>query len=715
MKTTDDLYLELLDKIKDNEYEKEEIDLINKAYTFASKQHTGMVRKNGDPYISHPLNVAIIVAGLNTDAITVVSALLHETITHGSSSLEELSNEFGEQVSNIIDSLMKINKLHLTDDSESSAINLRKILVALSEDVRVIIIKLASRLHNLRTREGLDPELQVIKAKETKNVLIPIAHRLGINQLKTELEDLDFRILNPELYDEIESELPVPRKELEEMLHETMDEISDLMRDNNISFEIKCRVKSVNSIDNKFKNGHTWKNIYDILGIRIICEEIPDCYLIIGLIHSKFKPIPRRFKDYIAMPKNNSYQSLHTGIYGPENLPLEVQVRTKEMNEIAEHGIASHWSYKEHGTKAAQSIMEQKLSLFRTMIEDNVPEEEIKNTINTEILSTSIYINTPKGDVVELPKDSTPIDFAYRIHSKVGDTTVGAIVNGKIVTLDYKLQDGDEVEIMTDQNSSPKLDWLNIVTTTQAKSKIKSYFSKQDRENYIARGKELLEKELRKKNIAIKEALSEDNINKLIDDLRVTNYEEILLNIGSLRYTPVYIIDLIYNNKENVEDAFMDKISRLGSTKTNYANDIIVSGMDDLLVNLASCCRPIYGDDIIGYITKGRGITVHKKDCPNVQDLNERLIDVRWNDGKASTEKKYISHIKIFTNDNKTSLMDIVAKATSRNISMTSINEKNVNDILVYDLLIKVSSKEDLDLFINDLEMLKYVDLVKRY
>ena len=714
MKTTDDLYLELLDKINDNEYTNEEKDLINKAYTYATKVHQGMVRKNGDAYIAHPLNVAIIVANLNSDAITVIAALLHETITHGDATLEDLEENFGVQVRGIIESLMKINKLHLTDDSESSAINLRKILVALSEDVRVIIIKLASRLHNLRTREGLEPDLQVLKAKETKNVLIPIAHRLGINQLKSELEDLTFRILNPELYDQIESELPVPRKELEEMLHEAMDEISDLLRDNNISFDIKCRVKSVNSIDNKFRSGHTWKNIYDILGIRIICEEIPDCYLIIGLIHSKFKPIPKRFKDYIAMPKNNSYQSLHTGIYGPENLPLEVQVRTKEMNEIAEHGIASHWSYKEHGTKAAQSIMEQKLSLFRTMIEENADEEEVKNTIDTELLSDSIYINTPKGDVVELPKDSTPIDFAYRIHSKVGDTTVGAIVNGEIVTLDYKLQDGDEVKIMTDQNSTPKLDWLNIATTTQAKSKIKSYFSKQDRENYITRGKDLLEKELRKRNIAIKEALSEDNINKLIDDLRVSDYEEILLNIGSLRYTPVYIVDLIYNNKENVEDAFLDKISRQVTTKTNYANDIIVSGMDDLLVNLASCCRPIYGDEIIGYITKGRGITVHKKECANIQDLNERLIDVKWND-RNENDKKYISHIKVFTNETKTSLMDIVAKATSRNIQMTSINEKSINDRIVYDLLIRVSSKEDLDLFINDLEMLKFVDSVKRF
>ena len=287
MKTTDDLYLELLDKINDNEYTNEEKDLINKAYTFATKIHQGMVRKNGDAYIAHPLNVAIIVANLNSDAITVVAALLHEVITHGDTTLETLEEEFGVQVRGIIESLMKINKLHLTDDSESSAINLRKILVALSEDVRVIIIKLASRLHNLRTREGLEPDLQVLKAKETKNVLIPIAHRLGINQLKSELEDLTFRILNPELYDQIESELPVPRKELEEMLHEAMDEISDLLRDNNISFEIKCRVKSVNSIDNKFRSGHTWKNIYDILGIRIICEEIPDCYLIIGLIHSK--------------------------------------------------------------------------------------------------------------------------------------------------------------------------------------------------------------------------------------------------------------------------------------------------------------------------------------------------------------------------------------------------------------------------------------------
>lgn len=723
-KDIQDLYDKLMLQCNENGYTDTEINKIKEAYNYAQEVHKGMKRKNGEEYISHPLNVALIVAELNVDADTIVSALVHETIDHGSSSFEELEEKFGPDVKNIVLSLTKVNRLHLMDGSESSALYLRKVLVALAQDVRVLILKLAGRVHNLRTVDGLDPELQKNKARETENVLIPIAHRLGINSLKAELEDLSFKILRPEIYDEIEAELPEPREELNTELNEMMDDISDLLHSEGLNFKIKCRVKSVSSISNKLSNGHTWKNIYDILGIRVICETVSDCYLIIGLIHSKYKPIPKRFKDYIAMPKGNSYQSLHTGIYGFNNYPVEVQVRTKEMDEIAEHGIASHWSYKEHGTKASQSIMEQKLQMFRNTIETTSNEikddSEFINTVNNEVLSKLIYVNTPKGDVIELPMDSTPIDFAYRIHSKIGDTCVGAIVNDQIVPLDYKLQDGDIVSIKTNNNSKPNKDWLNIVKTTQAKSKIKAYFSKQDREEYIKRGKDLLEHELRRQKISIQDAMSEEHQNKLMKDLNVSSFDEVLLQIGSLRYTPIYIVNLLYNDSKNVEDVLLDKVRNnpINNKSENYKADIIVSGNDDILVNLAACCKPVYGDDIIGYITKGHGITIHRKDCYNIKNTKERLIDVEWNKEKhvtdQNTEKRYTSKLKIYTNGIKNNMLDIVSKASSDNITISNINEFNGNNAAYYDLLVRVVDNKSLNKFMDDLKQLKFITSVER-
>ncbi len=723
-KDIQELYDKLMIQCNENGYTDKEINKIKDAYNYAKEIHKGMKRKNGEEYISHPLNVALIVVELNVDADTIVSALVHETIDHGSSSFEELEEKFGPDVKNIVLSLTKVNRLHLMDGSESSALYLRKVLVALAQDVRVLILKLAGRVHNLRTVDGLDPDLQKNKARETENVLIPIAHRLGINSLKAELEDLSFKILRPEIYDEIEAGLPEPREQLNTELNEMMDDISDLLHSEGLNFKIKCRVKSVSSISNKLSNGHTWKNIYDILGIRVICETVSDCYLIIGLIHSKYKPIPKRFKDYIAMPKGNSYQSLHTGIYGFNNYPVEVQVRTKEMDEIAEHGIASHWSYKEHGTKASQSIMEQKLQMFRNTIEttsDEIKDDsEFVNTVNNEVLSKLIYVNTPKGDVIELPKDSTPIDFAYRIHSKVGDTCVGAIVNDQIVPLDYKLKDGDIVSIKTDNNSKPNKDWLNIVKTTQAKSKIKAYFSKQDREEYIKRGKDLLDHELRRQKISIQDAMSEEHQNKLMKDLNVSSFDEVLLQIGSLRYTPIYIVNLLYNDSKNVEDVLLDKVrnNQTNNKSENYKADIIVSGNDDILVNLAACCKPVYGDDIIGYITKGHGITIHRKDCYNIKDAKERLIDVEWNKDKhltdQNTEKRYTSKLKIYTNGLKNNMLDIVSKASSDNVTISNINEFNGNNITYYDVLVRVIDNKSLNKFMEDLKQLKYVTSVER-
>ena len=716
----EELYQELMSKCISNNYKDEDIQLIEKAYKFALEQHKGMKRKNGEDFIVHPLSVAIIVANLNSDAETVISALVHESIDHGHSSFDEIEELFGEEVKNIVLSLTKVNRLHLLDDSESSSLYLRKVLVALSEDVRVIILKLADRLHNMRTNEGLSKEKQKQKAQETWNVLIPIAHRLGINQLKSELEDLCFKYLKPETYVEIENELPATRAELNAILNEMIEDISELLRSHGLKFEIKGRVKSVSSLYNKLSNGKKWSEIYDILGIRVICDEESDCYLIIGLVHSLYRPIPKRFKDYIAMPKGNSYQSLHTGVFGINGYPIEVQVRTKEMNEIAEHGVASHWSYKEKNSKHIQSVMEQKLQMFRSIIDANSDEvtddDTFANNVSTELLANTIYVFTPKGDVVELPAGATPVDFAYRIHSKVGDTTTGAIVNDQMVPLDYELHDSDIVKIMTSANSSPNKDWLNFVKTTAAKTKIKAYFSKQDREEYIARGRELLERELRRQKIPFAEAMTDEHLDKLVKDLKVGTFDEVLLQIGSSRYTPVYIVNLLFEDKKNVHDVLLDKVANnVYNRKDTYKNDIIVSGYDDILVNLAGCCKPVYGDDIIGYITKGQGIIVHKRDCVNIKDVKERLIAVEWCERKDDDIKQYVAKMTIFTNNIKGNLLDIITKATTRNIIVTSLNEVNKNDHVNYELLVKVQSKNELELFIDDLKTLSFVDDVKRY
>lgn len=715
----DELKEKLIDRCNLNGYSKEEMSLINKAILFMMEQHKGMKRKNKEEYIVHPLTVALIVANLSTDYLTVTSALVHETILHGNSSFSELEELFGDTVKEIVSSLTKVNNLHLTDDSESSSTNIKKMMVALSQDVRVLILKLAGRLHNMRTIEGLPKYLQKQKALETWNVLIPIAHRLGINQIASELEDICFRYLNPEIYEEIEASLPSKREYLNNILENMIEDIIEILRVHDLKFEIKGRVKSVSSIHNKLSSGHQWSNIYDILGIRIICEEISDCYLIIGLIHSLFKPIPKRFKDYIAMPKGNSYQSLHTGIYGEENYPVEVQVRTKEMDEIAEHGVASHWSYKEKNSKNIQNVMEQKLQMFRNMLEtnsDDISDDDFISKVNQELLSNSIYVYTPAGDVMELPEHSTPIDFAYRIHSKVGDETVGAIVNDVMVSLDYELKDNDVVKIKTVKGNTPNKDWLSFVKTTQAKNKIKSFFSKKDREEYIIRGKDLFERELKRQHIPISKTMDENLLSKLMTDLKVGSLEEIYLSIGSFRYTPIYVVNLLFDEKKDVADAFLERITNnLTINKVNHKNDIIVSNCDDLLVNLASCCKPIYGDEIVGYITKGHGITVHEKNCHNIKDIHERLIEVSWNKSINDEEKEYISRVTVITNGIDNKLFDIVTKATIRNINITNVSEYNQNEKINYNLLLKVHSKDDLDLFVSDLLSIPYITDIRRY
>ncbi|MBE6161316.1 MAG: bifunctional (p)ppGpp synthetase/guanosine-3',5'-bis(diphosphate) 3'-pyrophosphohydrolase [Firmicutes bacterium] len=699
-------YEDLYEKIKDS-YNEKDLEKIKKAYEFAEEAHKGKKRLSGEDYITHPLNVAYILSDINVDHITLMAALLHETINHTDVEYADIKKEFGELVADLVNNISKINKLELPNESESSAIYLRKVLVGLASDMRVIYIKLADRLHNMRTVWALDPESQRKKATETMMVLIPIAHRLGINDFKSELENLCLYYTKTDVYKSIEEKLQGKDKPLSTVLSEMQEELVDLLASHGLKFKIKSRVKSVYSIYNKLNNGKRWEEIFDILALRIILETENDCYTAIGLIHSKYKLIPKRFKDYIANPKKNNYQSLHTGIYGCYDYPFEVQIRTYEMDEYAEKGNASHWSYKEKGNKKVQEIMEQKLEIFRSMIENTTDDKEFVKEINDEILNDVIYVFTPKKDAIELPKGATPVDFAYRIHSDVGDKTVGALVNGNIVPLDYELQDGEVVSIKTKNDSTPSKEWLDFVKSTHAKNKIKSYFSKQDRIEYTERGKEILETTLRKKKLSFNEVLSEENLKKILTDLKLENLEELYFSIGTLRYTAIYIINLTKEDKKTVTDVLIERVS---NSKVDYNNlhksSIIVAGNDDIKVNLAKCCKPVKGDEIIGYVTKGEGVTVHKKSCENITSKSERLIDVSWNDDIVDV---YHSDLIVETPIGGNYLVDIVNKASIKNIYIDSINTKNYNDKTIYELTVKVKNKEELNAFVTDINNLTFV------
>lgn len=707
-------YDELYEKVKKIVKKEDELDVINRAYGFALAKHGDKKRLNGDPYISHPLEVAYILTDLNVDYITIACALLHETINHTDTSIDEVREEFGDEIANIVYSVSKINRLELSDDKDSSAQYLRKVLVGLSEDVRVLFIKLADRLHNMRTLYALPLEVQKQKANETTSVLIPIAHRLGINSIKSELEDWCLRYTKPDVYNDILEKLDASREELNDLLNEMKQSISDILTENGISFKIKGRVKSVHSLYNKMDNGKRFSDIYDILALRVFVDTIPDCYLTIGLIHSKYRPMPRRFKDYIANPKENMYQSLHTTIFGVDGHLFEVQVRTYEMDEIAEKGIASHWSYKEKGSVKIQSMMEHKLEMFRNIIDANSDVEndsEFASNLNNELLSDLIYCYTPKGDVLELPKGATPVDFAYRIHSGVGDRTIGAIVNDQIVPLDHELQDGDIVKINTGKEANPNKDWLNFVKTSQAKNKIKSFFSKQDRANYINLGKEMLEKEIRRRKLAINEVLAEANLEKIFKDTHTTDLEDLYLSIGSLRFTAGYIIDLVFEDKKDVVDIYLGKISnRSNNSNKAVKGDIIVAGTDDILVTIANCCKPIKGDPIIGYITKGEGITVHKKDCPNIK-ASTRLIDVEWN---MNNESSYLTDLTIKVLKGKNQLLDIITKASQKDVYIESVRTREDEDYTIYAITIKTNNTSQLEGFISELKSLPIVISVER-
>lgn len=716
MKPREEAYTidDLIDKVKTYRSKEEDLELIKRAYDFASKAHAGQLRLTGDSYMLHPLNVALILTEVYADSETIATALLHDVINFSNITLDEVEREFGNEIKKLVDGISRINKLSLSADSEALSSYYKKILVGLSGDVRIIILKIADRLHNMRTLWAIPKRKQKEKAKETLEILVPIADGIGINHIKSEMEDLCLKYLKPDVYDDILEKLSESRSELDKSVKEMMDSISNILTENNIPHEMKGRTKSVHSIYNKLQKGKSFKQIYDILALRFFVNTEAECYLALGLIHAKYKPVPKRFKDYIARPKANGYQSLHTTVFGVDGKLFEVQIRTYEMDKVAEYGFASHWAYKGNGNGKSNDL-EKKLQAFRSIIELNeqqVEGDELVDAVKKEVFNSSnIYVYTPKGDVFELPIGSTPIDFAYRVHTSVGHQMVGAIVNDTIEPLDYKLQDGDIVKINTNKNSKgPSQEWLNIAYTTSAKNKIKAFFIKIDKEKTIADGKESLLKTIRRKKLSANELLDSNNINLVLDELGLNNENDLFYEIGISKYNPTMIIKMLLGEKEE-ENIIAKKILKYSSRDMESLGDIIIDGMNDLKVSYGGCCMPVKGDDIVGYISKGNGITIHRKTCHNIVDINDRIIDACWN---PTAIKKYVTNVLIYTEKKDNILADIITKTTSLNIGVKSVNTISNVDYNTYDLNIVVENKDDLDRYINIVSQMPDVTSVQR-
>src|SRR5574344_218527 len=710
-------YSDLERQLKTYVTNQDELNQIKEAYNYASKFHFGQKRLTGEDYIVHPISVALILADINADTPTICAALLHDVLEDTICTEEEMQTKFGDEVTKLVEGVTKINNLSFKDGNEAEIANQRKILVGLTEDVRVIIIKLADRLDNMRTLWVHPEDKQKRKARETLDILVPIAHRLGMNQIKSELEELCLRYLKPDVYFDVVEKLNQNKKERDNLVVEMEDSVSSLLNEHGIKHEIKGRAKSIYSIYKKLDTGRRWSDIYDFLALRVFVDTEADCYQALGIIHSKFRPIPKRFKDYIAMPKTNMYQSLHTTVFGVEGHLFEIQIRTYEMDEIAEHGIASHWSYKEHKSMTSTSMqneMEQKLQFFRSIIDLKNEEEDPTNFVNSvkEEFKDTIYVFTPKGDVIELPSGSTPIDFAYRVHSGVGEKMIGAVVNNQIVPLDYELKDNDIIKINTNKNSlGPNREWLNMAKTAGAKNKIKAFFNRIDKDEYSNTCNDLLKKKLRKRKIPITYFLTYDNIDKITNDFKCGDLNELYILIGSNKLTGTAVVNDVLGDNDTREDIILKKTQNKEVVLPTIKNDIIVEGIDDIKVNIASCCKPVPGDRIVGYITRGYGITIHRMMCPNVKELDERFIDVKWND---TITKKYPTTILIHTINKKDILLDVVSKTSSNDVSVESINTMVSSDKNIYDITVLVKNKEQLVKFMNDIETIPSVTEVER-
>ena len=681
-----------------------DISMVEKAYQIAAEAHKTQVRKSGEPYIIHPLYVAIILAELEMDKETIVAGLLHDVVEDTVMTDEEIKEEFGPEVALLVDGVTKLGQIaYDADKIEVQAEKLRKMFLAMAKDIRVIIIKLADRLHNMRTLKYMKPEKQKEKARETMDIYAPIAQRLGISKIKIELEDLSLKYLEPEAYYDLVEKIAVRKSARDAYVHRLMNDVEACLKDAGIKATVMGRAKHFFSIYKKMVNQNkTLDQIYDLFAIRIIVDDVKDCYAALGVIHEKYKPIPGRFKDYIAMPKPNMYQSLHTTLIGPTGQPFEIQIRTEEMHRTSEYGIAAHWKYKEANNGNSINGEEEKLSWLRQILEwqrDMSDNREFMSLLKSDLdlFSDSVFCFTPSGDVKSLPKGSTPIDFAYGIHSAVGNKMIGAKVNGRLVTIDYNIRNGDRIEILTSANSKgPSRDWLNLVKSTQAKNKINQWFRNQFKEENIIKGKELLTNYCKTKGINFGDINKPDYQAKVQRKYGFRDWESVLAAVGHGGLTESQIINRMMEEyrKEHaqqltdaqvVENASEQKEKHAEVERTTHKKSgIIVKGLTDVAVHFSKCCSPVPGDEIVGFVTRGRGVSIHRTDCVNIMQLpdfdRQRLIEAEWQQGASDEENgghgRYLAELKIFGNNRTGLLVDISKVFTERGIDIDSINSR---------------------------------------
>ena len=692
----EELYQKLIRTIR-KYHPSDDISMIEKAYRIARDAHTGQKRKSGEPYIIHPLCVAIILADLEMDKETIASGLLHDVVEDTAMTLEDTTREFGSEVAFLVDGVTKLTQLSWDKDKvEIQAENLRKMFLAMARDIRVIIIKLADRLHNMRTGQFWKPEKQKEKARETLEIYAPIADRLGISRIKTELDDLSLRFLKPEVYQELVEKVNLRKDARERFVREIVDDVRNHMMEADITASVDGRVKHFFSIYKKMVNqDKTLDQIYDLFAVRIIVETVKDCYAALGVIHELYKPIPGRFKDYIAMPKPNMYQSLHTTLIGSTGQPFEIQIRTYEMHRTAEYGIAAHWKYKESGSgKIAAGDEEAKMSWLRQILEwqrDTDDSREFLSLVkgDLDLFSDNVYCFTPSGDVKNLPSGSTPIDFAYAIHSAVGTKMVGARVNGKLVNIDYVIQNGDQIEIITSQNSKgPSRDWLSLVKSTQAKNKINQWFKTELKEDNILKGKEMIDRYCKAKGIVFPELNKSEFQEKVMARYAFKDWDSVLASIGHGGLKEGQVINKMIEERnkklknevtdKNILDGLSDINTKVPISKKS--NGIVVKGIHDVAVRFSRCCSPVPGDEIVGFVTRGRGVSIHRTDCINVINLPEdervRLIDAEWQqaEGSDGNRERYSTEIQIYANNRIGIFVDISKVFTEKQIDITSIN-----------------------------------------
>ena len=732
--TPEELYSRLIDKIKRYHPSAGDLSAIDKAYNFAKKSHGDQKRKSGEPYIIHPIHTALILADLELDKESIMAGLLHDVMEDTKVTREQMISEFGEEVTDLVDGVTKLTKLDYDADKvEKQAENLRKMFLAMAKDIRVILIKLADRLHNMRTLQYMTPEKQKEKSKETMEIYAPIADRLGISKIKIELDDLALRYLEPEKYKDLVDGVHLRLEHREEFMSQLIAEVAGYIEKAGIKATIDGRVKHYFSIYKKMVNQHkTLDQIYDVFAIRIIVDTVMECYGALGVIHEKYTPVPGRFKDYIAMPKQNMYQSLHTTLIGPNGQPFEIQIRTMEMHKTAEYGIAAHWKYKENITGEGDNE-EQKISWLRQILEwqrDLSDNHEFLNLLKDDLnmFSENVYCFTPNGDLKSLPNGSTPIDFAYSIHSAVGNKMVGARVNGKMVNIDYKIQNGDQVEVVTSNNSNgPSMDWLKIVKSTQAKNKINQWFKLQNKEENIIKGKELIDKYCKSKGIVLQDILKPEYMEKVRLKYSYKDWNSLVASVGHGGLKEGQIVNKLveeYNKTHRKEitdqDVLNSTIGEKAENKTHTSKSgIIVEGMDDVAVRFSKCCSPVPGDEIIGFVTRGRGVSIHRTDCINIINLPDfergRLIEASWAADEGKQDGKYITEIVIYAHNRVGILTDLSKIFTEKNIDVNSINSRtSQSEIATISMSFAIQGTEELNSLISRIRQIDSIIDIER-